>query len=286
MLVPSPPLSLSTTVRVERRPDRVLAGGLVVEPGDVAQRLDGGLRDGAARVRLQLLVEVGEDPDGDLGDPLGPHRAGGRVQGRTGHGAHPTMPGWTVTAPSPSGAARCAPPAESASPGATRWPMPTRWPAAALEVVDEVGLRPGASCSATTPSPVSRPPGRWTRRWSPVACGCCCPITDPDLDLDWHDANDPAVGTRSAGTRRRRADLVLAPGLSRRPDRDPDGAGRRAATTGRSPAAAPGCGWSWCSTPASCWAGTTSRSRGSRTTSRSTGCSPRRALRWLPAPAG
>ena len=49
MLVPSPPLSLMTTVRASASRDRGLVGPDLVEVRHVAQRLDGVLGDGPGR---------------------------------------------------------------------------------------------------------------------------------------------------------------------------------------------------------------------------------------------
>jgi 5-formyltetrahydrofolate cyclo-ligase len=85
--------------------------------------------------------------------------------------------------------------------------------AAALELVDELGLGPGAVVLSYASVPGEPPTGRMNAALEARGMRVLLPITEADLDLDWHDAQDPLstpLGRDAPST----ADLVLAPGLS------------------------------------------------------------------------
>ncbi len=82
----------------------------------------------------------------------------------------------------------------------------------ALGVVEEVGLRPGDVVLSYASVPGEPPTGPLNAALAARGLRVLLPITEPDLDLDWHDADDPLstpLGRDAPST----AALVLAPGL-------------------------------------------------------------------------
>jgi 5-formyltetrahydrofolate cyclo-ligase len=84
---------------------------------------------------------------------------------------------------------------------------------AALGLVDELGLAPGAVVLSYASVPGEPPTGRMNAALAERGLRVLLPITEPDLDLDWHDADD-ALSTPLGRDAPSAADLVLAPGLS------------------------------------------------------------------------
>lgn len=83
----------------------------------------------------------------------------------------------------------------------------------ALEVVEEVGLEPGDVVLSYASVPGEPPTGPMNAALVARGLRVLLPITEPDLDLDWYDAEDPLstpLGRDAPST----AGLVLAPGLS------------------------------------------------------------------------
>jgi 5-formyltetrahydrofolate cyclo-ligase len=88
---------------------------------------------------------------------------------------------------------------------------------AAVEVAGGIGLGPGSVVLSYASMPGEPPTGRINSALVARGIRVLLPITEPDLDLDWHDAEDPLstpLGRDAAST----ADLVLAPGLSVDPE--------------------------------------------------------------------
>lgn len=85
--------------------------------------------------------------------------------------------------------------------------------ATALELVDRLGLVPGAVVLSYASVPGEPPTDRMNAELTTRGFRVLLPITEPDLDLDWHDLAD-AGRTRLGRGAPDRADLVLAPGLS------------------------------------------------------------------------
>ncbi|WP_392544491.1 5-formyltetrahydrofolate cyclo-ligase [Oryzobacter telluris] len=82
-----------------------------------------------------------------------------------------------------------------------------------LALVDDLGLGPGAVVTSYASIPGEPPTSSLNATLAERGLTVLLPITLPDLDLDWHDAVDPAqapLGGLAIG----RADLVLAPGLA------------------------------------------------------------------------
>jgi len=94
-----------------------------------------------------------------------------------------------------------------------------RLAAAALDVVDRLGLAAGAVVLSYGSVPGEPPTGPMNAALATRGLRVLLPITEPDLDLDWHDAEDP-LSTPLGRQAPAGADLVLAPGLSV----DPSGA--------------------------------------------------------------
>ncbi len=95
---------------------------------------------------------------------------------------------------------------------------------AALEVVDGMGLTDGAVVLSYASVPGEPPTGRMNATLAERGIRVLLPITEPDLDLDWHDAEDP-LSTPLGRDSPALADLVLAPGLSVDPARTRMGQG-------------------------------------------------------------
>ncbi len=84
---------------------------------------------------------------------------------------------------------------------------------AVLDLVDEEGLGPGAVVLSYASVPGEPPTGRMNAALAERGVRVLLPITEPDLDLDWHEAADP-LSTPLGRDAPSAADLVLAPGLS------------------------------------------------------------------------
>lgn len=84
--------------------------------------------------------------------------------------------------------------------------------AAVLGLVEEEGLGPGAVVLSYASVPGEPPTGRMNAALAERGIRVLLPITEPDLDLDWHDADDP-LSTPLGRDAPSAADLVLAPGL-------------------------------------------------------------------------
>lgn len=85
--------------------------------------------------------------------------------------------------------------------------------AGALGLVDRLGLGPGSVVLSYASVPGEPPTREMNAALAARGIRVLLPITEPDLDLDWHDAADPREAPlgRDAPAL---ADLVLAPGLS------------------------------------------------------------------------
>ena len=120
MLVPRPPLSLTTTVRAERRVRARLVVGQRVGVGQLRDGLDLGLAQHARLAGAQALVVVRERLQRDLGDALGAHllEAGiERIHARHGTDVRPASSSDTrAAAPSARRSARPATRASAARP--------------------------------------------------------------------------------------------------------------------------------------------------------------------------
>lgn len=80
-------------------------------------------------------------------------------------------------------------------------------------LVDELGLRPGDVVTAYAAVPGEPPTAGLTAALEAHGIRVLLPITTADLDLDWHDAADPAATPLGADAVHLAA-LVLAPGLA------------------------------------------------------------------------
>ncbi len=83
----------------------------------------------------------------------------------------------------------------------------------AVAEAERVGLEPGAVVLSYASVPGEPPTGPMNAALAARGLRVLLPITEPDLDLDWHDAEDPfstPLGRDAPST----ADLVLAPGLA------------------------------------------------------------------------
>jgi len=83
----------------------------------------------------------------------------------------------------------------------------------ALALVESLGLGPGSSVTSYDAVPGEPPTGEVNARLAARGIRVLLPVTEPDLDLDWHDAADPGarrLGKRAIGS----VGLVLAPGLA------------------------------------------------------------------------
>ena len=80
-------------------------------------------------------------------------------------------------------------------------------------LVAALGLGPGAVVTSYAAVPGEPPTAAVNAALAARGIRVLLPITLPDLDLDWHDAADPAA-TPLGPDAVARADLVLAPGLS------------------------------------------------------------------------
>jgi 5-formyltetrahydrofolate cyclo-ligase len=82
-----------------------------------------------------------------------------------------------------------------------------------VALVDDLGLGAGAVVTSYASIPGEPPTSSLNAALAARGITVLLPITLPDLDLDWHDADDPTqapLGGLAIG----RADLVLAPGLA------------------------------------------------------------------------
>lgn len=80
-------------------------------------------------------------------------------------------------------------------------------------LVADLGLRAGAVVTSYAAVPGEPPTAEVNARMTAHGIHVLLPVTEPDLDLDWHDAQDASaarLGKLAIG----RADLVLAPGLA------------------------------------------------------------------------
>jgi 5-formyltetrahydrofolate cyclo-ligase len=85
--------------------------------------------------------------------------------------------------------------------------------AGAVDLVERLGFGPGAVVLSYASVPGEPPTAELNTALAARGIRVLLPITEPDLDLDWHDADDPAASPlgREAPVL---ADLVLAPGLA------------------------------------------------------------------------
>lgn len=83
----------------------------------------------------------------------------------------------------------------------------------AVEVAEQVGLEPGDVVLSYASVPGEPPTGPMNAALLARGLRVLLPITEPDLDLDWHDAEDP-LSTPLGRDAPTAAGLVLAPGLS------------------------------------------------------------------------
>ncbi len=84
---------------------------------------------------------------------------------------------------------------------------------AVVALLEETGLGSGSVVLSYASVPGEPPTGPMNAALAAHGIRVLLPITEPDLDLDWHDAGDPLarpLGRDAPST----ADLVLAPGLS------------------------------------------------------------------------
>jgi 5-formyltetrahydrofolate cyclo-ligase len=83
----------------------------------------------------------------------------------------------------------------------------------AVEEVERLGLGPGSVVLSYASVPGEPPTGALNAALTGRGVRVLLPLTEPDLDLDWHDAEDPLSSPlgRDAPSA---ADLVLAPGLA------------------------------------------------------------------------
>ncbi len=83
----------------------------------------------------------------------------------------------------------------------------------AVAEVERMGLPPGSVVLSYASVPGEPPTGPMNEALVERGLRVLLPITEPDLDLDWHDAEDP-LSTPLGRDAPSAADLVLAPGLA------------------------------------------------------------------------
>ncbi len=81
------------------------------------------------------------------------------------------------------------------------------------ELVDAFGLSPGSVVTSYAAVPGEPPTAELNARLEARGIRVLLPVTEPDLDLDWHDSRDPSAA-RLGKDAIASADLVLAPGLA------------------------------------------------------------------------
>ena len=226
--VPSPPLSLITTV-VRDGGCGVVGGHLDVGERVHVERLDRRLGDHAGLAVLEEPEVVGERLDGDLVHPGGRHLLARPVQTWTAHASIVGWPGGSAATTREDGPAKTAVRDQVLAARRRSIPSPDLG-VAARAIADHLLADPEVRRAATVAAYVSvgREPGTARLLDALRAAGkrVILPVLLPDLDLDWavYDGRDslapagrgllepigPRLGVDAVAT----ADVVLVPGLA------------------------------------------------------------------------